>query len=202
MLNACMLVNTSLLALRASGFERGRLHTQFSTLSTIEKISFMRPCSASVSWESSRQKISEIEAKPIKWHHFPRAHSFFFPRTVFVRMSAKNIVRMSAQKPSTYHQPVHSHPSEEREGMWLGDTIRSRLWWYPFALVLSCGWLICLVLWGDHAFQFVDVIVPVVSIFVLHRPHVLPVCLVCVHTFHHAFVPSSVEPLRHCASDV
>ena len=202
MLNACMLANTSLLVLRSSGFERGRLYTQFSTLSTIEKISFMRPCSASVSWESSRQKISEIEAKPIKWHHFLRAHSFFFPRTVFVRMSAKNIVRMSAQKPSTYHQPVHSHPPEEREGMWLGDTIRSRLWWYPFALVLSCGWLICLVLWGDHAFQFVDVIVPVVSIFVLHRPHVLPVCLVCVHTFHHAFAPSSVAPLRRCASDV
>ena len=132
MLNACMLANTSLLVLRSSGFERGRLYTQFSTLSTIEKNSFMRPCSASVSWESSRQKISEIEAKPIKWHHFLRAHSFFFPRTVFVRMSAKNIVRMSAQKPSTYHQPVHSHPSEEREGMWLGDTIRSRLWLYPF----------------------------------------------------------------------
>ena len=195
MLNACMLANTSLLVLRSSGFERGRLYTQFSTLSTIEKISFMRPCSASVSWESSRQKTSEIEAKPIKWHHFLRAHSFFFPRTVFVRMSAKNIVQ--------YHQPVHSHPPEEREGMWLGDTHQKSVVVVPVCiLVLSCGWLIYLVLWGDHAFQFVDVIVPVVSIFVLHRPHVLPVCLVCVHTFHHAFVPSSVEPLRHCASDV
>ena len=34
MLNACMLVNTSLLVLRSSGFERGRLYTQFSTLSS------------------------------------------------------------------------------------------------------------------------------------------------------------------------
>ena len=131
-LNACMLANTSLLVLRSSGFERGRIYTQFSTLSTTKKISFMRPCSASVSWESSRQKISEIEAKPIKWHHFPRAHSFFFPRTVFVRMSAKNIVRMSAQNPtSTCHRS--SHPPEEREGRGWVARIRSRSWWRPFA---------------------------------------------------------------------
>jgi len=81
-----MLANTSLLALRSSVFERGRLYTQFSTLSTIEKFSFMRPCSASASWESSRQKISEIEAKPIKWHHFPRAHFFFVPKTISARI--------------------------------------------------------------------------------------------------------------------
>ena len=116
-----MLANTSLLVLRSSGFERGRLYTQFSTLSTIEKISFMRPCSASVSWESSRQKISEIEAKPIKWHH-----SFFFPRTVFVRMSAKNIVRTQVVRQQLLrhdvfvenlpghlrHPVVHSHRVE------------------------------------------------------------------------------------------
>ena len=143
MLNACMLANTSLLVLRSSGFERVRLHTQFSTLSTIEKISFMRPCSASVSWESSRQKISEIEAKPIKWHHFLRAHSFFFPRTVFVRMSAKNIVRMSAQKPSTYHQYIPIRQRRERGCGWV-TRIRSRLWWYPFvsSFCLVVGWYV------------------------------------------------------------
>jgi hypothetical protein len=77
-------------------------------------------------------KISEIEAKPIKWHHFPRAHSFFFPRTVFVRMSAKNIVRMSAQKPtSTYHQYIPIRQRSERGYGWV-TRIRIRLWWYPF----------------------------------------------------------------------
>jgi hypothetical protein len=40
-LNACILANTNLLALRASGFERGWLHTQFSALSAIEKLSSM-----------------------------------------------------------------------------------------------------------------------------------------------------------------
>jgi hypothetical protein len=86
-----MLANTSFLALRSSGLEWGRLHTQFSYFCA----SMLCVCIMGI----QPSKISEIEAKPIKWHHFPRAHSFFFPRTIFVRMSAKNIVRTSAKKP-------------------------------------------------------------------------------------------------------
>ena len=131
------------------------------------------------------------------------ASPFFFLSQNSFRPDVSQKYRPDVSTKTKHLPPVHSHPSEEREGMWLGDTHQKSVVVVPVCiLVLSCGWLMCLVLWGDHAFQFVDVIVPVVSIFVLHRPHVLPVCLVCVHTFHHAFVPSSVEPLRHCASDV
>ena len=201
MLNACMLANTSLLVLRSSGFERGRLYTQFSTLSTIEKFLLCVHALRLYHGNPAVKKYPRSKQNPSNGIIFCEPILFSFPEQFSSGCQPKisSGCQHKNQAPTTsQYIPIR----QRREGMWLGDTIRSRLWWYPFALVLSCGWLICLVLWGDHAFQFVDVIVPVVSIFVLHRPHVLPVCLVCVHTFHHAFVPSSVEPLRHCASDV
>jgi hypothetical protein len=116
MLNACMLANTSLLVLRSSGFERGRLYTQFSTLSTIEKNSFYASMLCVCIMGIQPSKNIRDRSKTHQMASFSASPFFFLSQNSF-RPDVSQKYRPDVSTKTKHlppDQPVHSHPSEER----------------------------------------------------------------------------------------